>query len=248
MGNRSMPKGRTMRWTMAALAALALAGCGQKGNPVAPVPQIPKVLVLADGGSQDSVAQILRDAGFAVTMGGLYWTYTGAGLASHDAVVFLCGTDYTHVVADSVQQKLVDFVAAGGGLLGTEWMIYNLKYNERMDRIAGILPVDDRTSESYMIESYSLAAPLHHVSAGLPDSFATTGAWSFSHTVASTDPIKQAVTIYRGSTSGDAVVVGVHGAGRTAHWNSAMQYAGADIWSPNVRRVLVNLVDYVRRR
>jgi hypothetical protein len=65
---------------------------------------------------------------------------------------------------------------------------------------------------------------------------------------ASTDPAKQAMTIYRGSKSGDAVVIGVYGAGRTAHWNMAGEYKGSNIWSWNVRRLLVNVVEHVRRK
>lgn len=231
-----------------ALTALLATGCGKDGNPVAPLAALPRVLLLGDGGSQDSVRAILSGAGYAVTYGGLYWTFRGAGLADQDAVVFLCGRAYTHDVADSVETKLAAFVAGGGGLIGTEWMMWNREHNANMDIVTGILPVDYGQDERYSNETYQKLAVLHAVGAGLPDSFSTTGPWSFSGMRASTDPAKQAVTVFRGSLSGDAVVVGVNGAGRTAHWNMAGEYNGKGIWDPNTRRLLVNLVEHVRRR
>lgn len=248
MSNTRLAAARRFASLVLVLAAVAAAGCGKDGNPVAPPAEGARVLVLGDGRSQDSVATLLADAGFRVTQGGPFWLFTGAGLADQDLVLFLCGYSYNHDVADSVETKLVEFVAGGGGLVGTEWMMWNREYNDNMEIVTGILPVDYDHEEQYTAETYRLAAPLHAVATSLPDSFTTSANWSFSDMRASTDPAKQAVTVYRGSESGDAVVVGVHGAGRTAHWNMACEYNGTGIWSPEARRLLVNLVEYARRR
>src|SRR5688572_31165006 len=233
------------------LALLLLAGgCGDDDKPLAPNPPGPpgpaplKVLILEDGRTEDGVEPILSAAGHVVTMGGNWWENDGALFADQDVIVFLCGYEYSYVMPDSVQDKLVSFVAGGGGLLTTEWLGYLVAFTTNVDRLGPILPAR-YSGESSGPETYTQAAPLHPIAAGLPNSFEVPSEWSFGITAAVADTAHHAVTVIRGSTSGDAVVAGVHGSGRVVHWNMAGTYRGTNIWTTEVSTLLYNIVAYL---
>ena len=226
---------------------LVVSACGDSptGNAGEQGPDIGPVLVLGDGATEDSVLTILAENGVDAEFGGTYWTWDGSGLDEASAVLFLSGYDYNETVADSVQAQLVAFVAAGGGLMTTEWMVY---YGDSgyYDMVAELAPSVHQSGYDYGTETYTVVASSHPVAEGLPPSFATPDAgWSYANDVADTAPFKNATVVIGGSASGDAVVAGQYGAGRTVHWNMAGQYDGDDIWSPEVRRILVNIAKYI---
>jgi hypothetical protein len=73
--------------------------------------------------------------------------------------------------------------------------------------------------------------------------------WSYSRTLADPSAAKAAQVVFSGSSSGDAVVAGRHGQGRTVHWNMAGEYRErGEIWSAEVRQLLVNIVKFVSTR
>lgn len=76
------------------------------------------ILILEDGGTQDSVYSILSEAGFNVTLGGPYWQYTGVDIDQYRLVVFLNGVTYSLVMPDSVQLKIRSYVGNGGDISG----------------------------------------------------------------------------------------------------------------------------------
>ena len=200
------------------------------------------ILVLEDGGTQDSVHAILSQAGFNVTLGGPYWQYTGVDVNQYQLIVFLNGVIYSPVMADSVQLKIRNYVGNGGGLLTTEWLIWSGAVH---DTLTSILPVLYGGSWSTGSEIYRKQA-IHPISASLPDSFVVPPAWSFSHTVRDTSPIKQAITIFEGSSSEAAVVAGRYGNGKVVHWNMGGQWNGANIWSTEVKALLRNIASYTQ--
>lgn len=188
---------------------------------------------------------ILEEAGMDAEFGGLYWEWDGSGLDDVSPFFFLTGYEYNETVADSVQEALVDFVSAGGGIMTTEWMLYETGggYYDMITAMAPSLYDDDY---DYYTETYTVAVPAHPIAQGLPASFATPDdAWSYSLTVADPTPSKQATVVITGSASGDAVVAGKYGLGRTVHWNMAGQNEGEEIWSTEVRQILVNIAKYI---
>ena len=200
------------------------------------------VLILEDGGTQDSVRAILSRAGFTVTLGGPYWTYTGVGISQYRLVIFLNGVNYSNAMADSVQMRIRNYVGSGGGLLTTEWILWN---ENNFSILRAILPSKYGGTYAYSSELYRKRAT-HAISQNLPDSFLVPTDWSFSTAVRDTSAAKQAITVFNGALSGDAVVAGRYGNGKVVHWNMGGQKIGADIWSAEVRTLLRNIASYAQ--
>jgi hypothetical protein len=200
------------------------------------------VLILEDDGTEDSVYSILTANGINTTLGGNYWEYTGSGINQHGLVIFLCGVDYGETMDTSVQQIIRDYVFNGGKLLTTEWIAYGVY--DYYPLIYEILPVVYNDDWNYYEETYYKQLN-HPISLSLPDSFVVPVDWSYSFTLRDTTPSKQALTIFKGSESGDAVVLGRHGAGEIIHWNMAGHYDGDSIWSPEIKTLLINVVRYM---
>jgi hypothetical protein len=110
--------------------------------------------------------------------------------------------------------------------------------------IYDILPIVYNDDWGYDDETYYKDIN-HPITFSLPDSFVVPEDWSYSWTLRDTIVAKQAVTIYRGSSSGDAVVLGKYGTGEIIHWNMAGQYDGDNIWSPEVKTLLINITRYM---
>lgn len=200
------------------------------------------VLILEDDGTEDSVYSILTANGINTTLGGNYWEYTGAGINQYGLVIFLCGVDYGETMDTSVQQIIRDYVFNGGKLLTTEWIAYGVY--DYYPLIYEILPVVYNDDWDYNEETYYKQLN-HPISLSLPDSFVVPVDWSYSFTIRDTTPSKQALTIFTGSESGDAVVLGRYGSGEIIHWNMAGQYDGDSIWSPEIKTLLINIVRYM---
>ena len=131
------------------------------------------ILILEDGGTQDSVYSILSQAGFNVTLGGPYWQYTGMGINQYRLVIFLNGVIYVNAMPDSVQWKIRNYIRNGGGLLTTEWILWD---GNSFGILAPILPSTYGGTYSYAPEWYHKSAT-HAISQNLPDSFIVPNDW-----------------------------------------------------------------------
>jgi hypothetical protein len=238
---------------MMGLLLAAIAGCSRKGGgPMAPpVQETRPVLVLEDGRTEDSVAVILGQAGIPYVLGGPYWAHDGAGLDRYSAVVLLMGWEYNRTMADSAQQKIVAYVAGGGALVTTEWLLFNVDTvagDGPQEIVAAITPGRYGGGYDYAPETYTIQQAGHAIAQGLPASFTTPAEWSYSVVVPDAAAGKEPTVVIAGSGSGAAVIAGRHGLGRTVHWSMGGQYEGDAIWSAEVRRLLVNIVRYASRR
>lgn len=203
----------------------------------------PNVLILEDGGTQDSVYAILNRTGlFNLTLGGPYYTYTGNNINNFNVIIFLNGVEWSFSMADSVQQKIVNRVSQGAGLFTIEWVSWNSTYGI----IENIIPVTtDATYIENTTETLTKLANTHPVANNLPSSFQLFGFHSFTLEVRDTNPAKQAVSVFQGSWSGSAVTAGIWNSGKTVHWSSAGHYSSNNIWDNNSRQLLVNIVRYL---
>jgi len=234
--------------TLAASFAFLTAACGGDG-PSAPVIERGPVILLGDGQTEDSIALILTEAGIPFEMAGPYWEYDGGGLDTASAAILLTGYDYLEEMPEAAQHAVVAFVEAGGGLMTTEWMLYNLYYEfDAQSIVAAIAPAVYLDDYDYEGEEYKRLMPGHPVAQGLPATFSTSGDWTWILTAPDPAPAKQAQVVFGGESSGAAVIAGVHGQGRTVHWAMAGEYNGSDIWSMDVRKLLVNIVSYISKR
>lgn len=203
----------------------------------------PNVLILEDGGTEDSVYAILNRTGtFNLTLGGPYYLYTGQNINQYNVIIFLNGIDWQYTMADSVQQKIVTRVSQGAGLFTIEWITWNTVY----PIVENILPVTtDATYTEHTTETLTKVALTHPIGTGLPNTFLLPGLHSFTLEIRDTNPSKQAVTVFQGSWSNSAITAGVWGSGKTVHWSSAGHYSSNNIWDNNTRTLLVNIIRYL---
>lgn len=199
-----------------------------------------KVLILEDNGTQDTLQFILDSAGFDVTMGGLYYDYTNTNFSAYDLVILLNGVNYGYDIEDSIQTALINYVNGGGVLLTTEWLLE--EGNNTI--IESILPVSYNSLYAYNGETY-LKVTSNAITAGVPDSFDTRAGWSAIYMVDNPASLStNHVVLFNGKASGPALTMGTYGTGRTIHWAMAGQYWEDDIWSPEVRRIFINIANF----
>ncbi len=199
------------------------------------------VLILEDDGSEAGFLSVLERAGADVDLGGSYRAFDGEDLGQYDVVIFLNGVDWRGNMDQEAQNSLRDWVADGGALLTTEWLMWSGSANET---ITDILPVTYGGSWASSGETYERVTD-HPIADGLPREFSTPSSWSYSTTELDPDPAKEAVVIFAGSRSGDAVTAGRHEDGRVVHWNMGGAYSGANIWNRDTERLLVNIINYL---
>lgn len=222
------------------IALALLAGCGSDNPPTAPKAPRFEVLVLSDGGSQDSMIAILRRDGLSVVAGPNFKTYNVQDIARYAAVVLPVGVEYSQAVPDSLVPSYVQYVANGGGLVTTDWMAYyRSTYWQRFSPLLASV-----RAGSYLqgvAENYSVAIS-HRITEGLPSTFAIPATSSYGFTARDMDAGKNTRVIINGSRSGAVVVEGTVGLGRIVHWNIAGAYNGANPWNANTRRLFANMV------
>ena len=230
---------------LAALAALTLlAACG-KNDPTSPGDSAPlKVLVMSDAGTEPHVLAVLGAAGLDTTRGGLWYEDPGVDLGAFDVVVLLNGVDYGETMPDTLQQKYVDYVAGGGGLIVTEWFFYYQDYNPLL---GAILPVVKNRDYDYEMETL-YPVPGNALAAGLPASFTTGPDWTWSTLVPDSTAAKQATVAVTGKLGGAEVVTGVHGQGRVVAWGMAGIYDGDNVWTDGVDMLTRNIVEWAGKR
>jgi hypothetical protein len=208
-----------------------------------------RILILDDGGTEVEVQTMLEAAGYTVTMGGLYYEYTGTDFSAYDLVILLYGYDYDYYIEIEVQQGLKDFVAAGGVLLTTEWLTYTGAGESEWETLIDLLPLayndaycDD--GDGACPETYTKLVE-HPITEGLPATFLTPDDWTYSYQAVNDSSVAGNIQVlFEGSTSGSALGIGDFGQGHSIHWSMAGIYGGEDIWSTETSRVLTNIAAF----
>ena len=208
-----------------------------------------RILILEDDGSEVGFQRVLVDAGYAVTMGGLYYEYDSADFSGYDLVILLYGYDYGNYIAPEIQQGMKNFVIAGGVLLTTEWLTYEGVGQEEWKTLIDILPLAYNDNycdygEGDCSETYTKLVE-HPITEGLPETFMTPLDWTYSYQAVNDSSLATNITVlFRGSTSGSALAIGDLGEGHTIHWSMAGVYGGTDIWSTETERILTNIAAF----
>lgn len=227
---------------------LIIAGCSNEDNPTAPEGiknSDIKVLVLKDGGTEDSVYSVLSKQGFDVTVGEFFYTFDGKFVDNYNLIIFLNGVNYSNNITEDVQNRLKNYVRDGGILLTTEWMTYSIQTSNYYQVLKEILPSMYNGNYDYGTETY-VKEVNHPITEGLPVSFSISNeAWSYSITnVYSNSLSGNLKVLFSGSKSGAALTIGELNKGKTIHWNMAGAYDGNTIWTSEVKKILVNIARY----
>ncbi len=223
--------------------------CSESDNPTSPAgPNNSdiKILVLKDGGTEDSVYSILKKAGYSVTVGQMYYDFDGKFINDYHLIILLNGVDYGQYMSDSVEIRLKNYVRDGGTLLTTEWMTYSIYNTSNIyTTLREILPSLYDGDYAYENETYRKMLT-HPITNGLPDTLSiSNGNWSYSKTtIYSSSLLTDIKVLFRGDGSGAALTIGQLNKGYVIHWNMAGQYRGAEIWTDNVKKILTNIAGY----
>ncbi|MCB1182847.1 hypothetical protein KDM41_05395 [bacterium] len=232
---RHRPFAPVLRAACAAACLLALAAGCQRGPDPGPRG---RVLILADGGTENAMLAALGAAGWDTVRGGPWYEGLGRDADGIDVVVLPCAQGYDHRMPPAEQERLVRWVAGGGGLVVTEWFHY---YATRNAVLAGILPVGVSNRYAYAAQTLHPAAA-HELAGGLPDAIVTGPDWTQVVLEPDTTAAKQARVAVFGADGEPAVVTGRHGRGHIVSWGMAGNYDGADFRTPAVDRLLVRIV------
>ena len=230
------------------LATVLFAACSKDNNPTEPEGiknSDINVLILKDGGTEDSVYAVLSKENFNVTVGELYYNFDGRFIDSYNLIIFLNGVNHNNNISNDVQNSLKNYVRDGGILLTTEWMTYSINNSNYYQILKDILPVTYTGDYDYGTETYTKEVN-HPITEGLPASFSISNEeWSYSLTAVYNNSLSSNPTVlFSGNSSGAALTIGQLNNGKTIHWNMAGAYEGNTIWTPEVRQILINIAKY----
>jgi hypothetical protein len=198
--------------TLTTLSALAtLAGTAQAAN----------VYVFSTGNAtvDAAYASTLAAQGHTVTIGRPWSTFDGSvDLSPFDAVLMNHGSNWggsTQAVPLAGQQQLVAFVNSGGGVITTEWIVYNhgTSGGNAYATLMSIVPVTyGQTWNSSQSTTLSLVTPDPVMNNGLPATFSIPLA-NFAGSETRLIARDGATTFYRSSNMSTSTVQGAAVAG-----------------------------------
>lgn len=158
-----------------------------------------RVLVIGDGGSENDLISILREAGYDAVVVPNGASYTGTPHPNQfAAVVLLNGVNSGEDMPQEGQRTLLDYVQAGGGMLVFEWIEAEMS-NGRYALFAPLCPLE-RTNSQVGIFDYEHAGN-HPILAGVAPQFSLATGSNIGQAVAGevlvTSPQAGDVVVYR---------------------------------------------------
>lgn len=137
-------------------------GCGRTGP----------ALVIGQGSDGAALVCLLEQAGWTVDHVSSTADFSGDEVEQYAAVVVLDGTEWDAVdqMPASGQQALVRYARAGGGVVLTEWLAWEVGARGRYPHLDAILPVDYASNWENEARTYTVAMS-HAVTREMPGSF-----------------------------------------------------------------------------
>ena len=226
------------------------------GISAAIVAEGPSVLVLADTDvvSTTALATSLANGGAQVTVRPApeyTWDGTNPSLNGFDVVVHLNGSTFEWPLPASAQTALTNFVASGGGFVGSKFNGYESQPGMDDLVLLGMGSNDSAMTCSPCEMTYEQAenGNGHPVLAGLPASF------SFTADAHDAGPVVGSATVLmRVPAGGPAVLVREFGSGRVVNFSIAPNYQFDDnvggshdpvtLQDPNIQQLYLNAVNW----
>ena len=206
-----------------------------------------RVLVLDDSstpadGSASEVSPALAKAGHFPIDGGFYQTWDGFSptLDGVDAVFLLQGVEYDDTMTANGDAALAAWVRAGGGLLRTEWGLYEAAASPAL-AVDFLLPAVSPESDYAYGSRWSVLRRTHPLARGLKKRFEVplTG-W------AKATPIDGATVVVKNDSGYPMVTTARFDAGTVVHVNHDLRYSTSPI-QPEILRILVNAATFLRK-
>ncbi len=191
-----------------------------------------RVAVLNNGGAGNVVAQLNDDTWFNFTATSVTYTQidTLAELAAYD-VVMLGDSSTSHSQIEAIAPTLRQWVEAGGGVVGTGWLIYSVgsETGTPISDINAIFPVNTTTRGYIYAPTVDLTDPTHPVTQGVADF----GASSYVEYPAL--GVDTGAVVLGNISGSPAVVVGNAGSGRSAYLGPIYMggYSGLNTGAPD---------------
>jgi len=140
----------------------------------------PRVLLLGDAGSEGQVRGALRSAGHDVVYGGLYYEWNGVDpdVDDFDVVVYLDAIDYGYGLLPAADAAVSAFVAAGGGLVITEWSTYDDHHDYLSPGISALMPVTAPVGGCDYESTWHVLDPTHQLAGWLPPAWRDAAGYS----------------------------------------------------------------------
>jgi hypothetical protein len=168
------------------------------------------VLLIGDGDGDALVQETLETAGHTVLYAGSHWEWDGVtpDISTCDVALFLDGNNPGYVMDPVAQTALVDFMAAGGGLVITEWAAYDTFYDDfACPAISPALPVVSLDGDVEDETMWTVLDPMHLLAAYLPSSWEQYSGFSIAEavpeaTVVVEDPAGVPLVTYRDDLAG----------------------------------------------
>lgn len=210
------------------------------------------ILLLSSGDTtQDTtLTSVLQSGGHTVTLGPQYTGFDSSVVLTGFETVFLQvnynwggGTD----MPTDGQSALLSFLNNGGGLVTTEWLVWQINTHTQFTTLSAAIPVVPTSvfrGSSSVIYTQATADSL--LNAGLPNSFTFT-ATNIAGTETRFEP-KSGATIYYGSDYdlGEGLIGWNYGLGRVLSFSTVV--GSSSLADTHYARLVSNSVDWVTRQ
>ncbi len=224
-----------------------------------------RVLVLDDKGSTTLVEDLKKEL-FDVEDGGPYYEWNQSpDLSNIDTVLWLEGKElhYGKALRSGMDELLANYVAAGGGLIRTEWSLWIASMQQLLGNAAvnpatvRLMPVG-LTPDAFFAEvgySWTVTNPTSPLTRNLPATIATTGGYSLldllpgSEAVATTFDVRAVGGVTLETVVPVVSYTAIHG-GITVHVNDTLLYNnGVRTSLPSgIKQVYFNAVHFSAQR
>jgi hypothetical protein len=166
------------------------------------------------------VQPALEAAGLTVTFGGLYYDWNGTTPDVNDfqVVVLLDGFDYGNDLTPGALEALHGSIAAGCGLVTTEWATYDVYQGYKPPDFGALLPVESPQGDYGSADVWTVLDTGHPLAAGLPASWSDDAGWSAVSALAGSS------VVVEGALGNPLVTYGRLNGGVVVHLNHDLTY------------------------
>jgi hypothetical protein len=203
------------------------------------------VLYLGDSGfNAGAIRDRLVVEGFDVVDAAPFFDWNGVtpSLSGIDVVVFLQGQDYTDELSVAADEALTEWMLAGGTVIRSEWITYQLVQAESSSDIDQYLPVEALSVDSYGYEAeWFVTDPIHPLTAGLDDSW-----MNVDGGCAEVEPFVDTVVVAESDLCGPMLSYHPFGqnGGKVIHINDDFGEDRGEAPDENTLIILVNAINY----